>query len=299
LLERAGRLEAIEVDRDLAAALAARRRPNVAVYWHVHTVLPRHPRAMLAGALKFATAGRMVDRILCPSINIAEAVARRFGPSAKIEVFPSPIDVAAYPTLDAEQRAEAREEMGVPDGARCVLHFGRAWRLKGGDIFVAAMAELARDGRRVFGLANQGGDDGRRDVRRSEMEDVVSVVGPVPDIHKLYGAADVFAAPSRGEGMPFSVIEALCSGVPVVASDLPGHRFIADEVDACVIAPREPRELAAAIGGFLDADPHQVAERCLAARGWIERNLDLDAATERLFADYEQTISARGLAPIG
>jgi len=39
----------------------------------------------------------------------------------------------------------------------------------------------------------------------------------------LYAAADVLAAPSRSEGMPYAVIEASCSALPVVGSRIPGH----------------------------------------------------------------------------
>src|SRR4051795_9294299 len=59
---------------DLPAVAASARRPNVSVYWHVHTVLSNRTRAVLANAAKFSTAGRSVARILCPSLNIAQGV---------------------------------------------------------------------------------------------------------------------------------------------------------------------------------------------------------------------------------
>src|SRR5262249_30014823 len=123
----------------------------------------------------------------------------------------------------------------------------------------------------------------------------VASIGPIPDVHLLFGAADVFVAPSRGEGMPFSVVESICSGTPVVASDLPGHRFLADELDACVLAPREPVPLGRAIAPFLDMTPEQRHAVTATGREWIAGRLDLAASARRLLRDYAGTFEAQGL----
>ena len=277
---------------DVAAALAGRRRPQVSVYWHVHTVLSDRPRVMLANAVKFAIFGRYVDRILSPSADVAQEVRRRrFGDrSGKVSVFPNAIDPEAFPTPSPRQRAAFRDELGIAEDREVLLHFGRLWHLKDGDIFVDALAVLARQGRPVLGLSNQGGEEARRAAAARGVEEHLKLVGMLPDPRALYGAADVLVASSRGETMPYTVMEALCSGTPVVASDLPGHRYLGDHLEACTIAPRDADQIAAAIASFLDMDRERRARECEIARQWIEERLDVRAAARRLVDDYERTI---------
>jgi glycosyltransferase involved in cell wall biosynthesis len=52
----------------------------------------------------------------------------------------------------------------------------------------------------------------------------VTFAGEVADAARLLAAFDVFAAPSRKEGLPLAVVEAMALGLPVVASDIPAHR---------------------------------------------------------------------------
>ena len=98
--------------------------------------------------------------------------------------------------------------------------------------FLEALARL-RGEQAFLGVTVGGGDPARELVGRRGLGDLVRVLEPDPDVRRLYAAADVFASTSRAEGMPFSVAEALCSGVAVVASDLPGHRAVAGDVAAC------------------------------------------------------------------
>lgn len=275
---------------DISAVLAARKRPHLHVYWHIHTVLSPRMRAVAANAVKFGLLGRHVDRILTPASSVADGVARRLGNRDKISVLPNPVDPDAFPALSARQRAEFRRELGVPAEAQVLLHFGRDWRLKGGEVFLDALAELAEDGLSVFGIFSRGGSEAKRHVSRRGLGDRVKMVDLLPNPQVLYGAADVMVAPSRGEGAPFTVVESLCSGTPVVASDLSGHRFFADALEACEIAPRDPRSFAIAIRSFLEMGPVGRARRCDEAREWIVARLDVDVVAERLVGLYEKTV---------
>lgn len=281
---------------DVAAALAARRRPDVHVYWHVHTVLSGRPRALLGNALKLSLLGRYVDRILTPSADVAVELTRRLARREKVSVFPNAIDPEAFPASSPEQRAACRRELGLPQDAGVLLHFGRDWHLKDGDAFLDALAVLVGQGRSVVGLVNQGGEAAQRAARLRGLEANVRLVGTLPQAQKLYGAADVLVSCSRGETMPFTVTEALCSGIPVVASDLAGHRYLGDRLDACTIVPRDAGRTAAAIAAFLDADPARRARQQLAARAWIEQHLDVRVAAQRLLDDYEETLRRAGRA---
>jgi Glycosyltransferase len=275
---------------DVAAALASRRRPDVHVYWHVHTVLSSSPKTVVANAIKFRILGRYVDRILCSAANIADGIRRRLGPAGKIEVFPSPIDVDAFEPISDDQRRQYREALGVSDGLQGLLLFGRDWEIKGGELFLEALGRLVGEGRPVVGLINQGGDVAQSRTRALGLESHVRIVGLDPNVQAMYGAAELLVAPSRGEGMPFTVVESLCSGTPVVASDLPGHSYLGAELDACAITQRDPDQIAAAVAEFLDMDPSERARRCDVARAWISERLGLQSAAQRLVDDYERTL---------
>jgi glycosyltransferase involved in cell wall biosynthesis len=99
-------------------------------------------------------------------------------------------------------------------------------------------------------------------------------------VEDVYAAADVFVSPSRAEGMPFAVAEALACGTPVVASDIPGHRYICGDHTGCELVPLDAGALAAALSRGSGGD---MAE----ARGWLERNMDIQVWAERLFDRYE------------
>ncbi|HEY5052024.1 MAG TPA: glycosyltransferase family 4 protein [Solirubrobacterales bacterium] len=274
---------------DLPSALAARGRPNVTVYWHIHTVLSGRPRARLANGLKFTLARRGVDRLLTPAEDVATELIRRGAPRDKVSVFPNTIDSRAFGMLSPAQRAASREDLEIPADREVLLHFGRDWQIKDGDIFLDALAALLEQGRPVTGVISQGGDVARQAARRRGLEEQVRVIAPLPSSHDLYGVADLLVASSRGETMPFAVIEALCSGIPVVASDLAGHRYLSDRVRSCVIAPRDSAQMAAAIATFLDMDPRERRAQAEASHAWVREHLDVREAAGRLLDEYEQS----------
>ena len=64
----------------------------------------------------------------------------------------------------------------------------------------------------------------------------VTFAGEVPDAARLLAAFDIFASPSRKEGLPLAVVEAMALGLPVVASDIPAHREVLGEASAGLTA---------------------------------------------------------------
>lgn len=276
---------------DVPAALVARGRPNVSVYWHIHTFLARRPRAVVGQVAKFASLGRYVDRILSPAANVAASVARRGGDRRKISVFPNAVDTAAFPALGPERREEARRALDLPSEAEVLLHLGRDWRIKGGRVFLDALAALRAEGRPVRALFNQPGPEAKRYIARRNLGDIVKTVDLLPDPRVLYGAADVTVAPSRGEAMPFAVVESLCSGTPVVASDLPGHRVLGDALESCAVVPRKPKPFIAAIRSFLEMDGQARARGRVEARAWIGDHLDVRVAAQTLLESYEASLA--------
>ena len=85
---------------------------------------------------------------------------------------------------------------------------------------------------------------------------------------RYYASADIFCAPATGgESFGIVLLEAMASGVPVIASSIPGFSsVISHDVDGVLVPPRHPKEWAAALGALLDDPARRTAmsERGLA-----------------------------------
>lgn len=66
-------------------------------------------------------------------------------------------------------------------------------------------------------------------VREQRLEERILFPGYVTDMRSLYSACDVCVSSSRIEGLPFNIMEAMACGLPVVASDIKGHRELVDD----------------------------------------------------------------------
>jgi len=81
------------------------------------------------------------------------------------------------------------------------------------------------------------------------LNEVVHLVGFQPNPFPYFRHADLFVLPSRFEGLPLAVLEALAVGTPVVASDCPGalHEILGDCPRARLVPPSDPKALAEGI----------------------------------------------------
>ena len=85
-------------------------------------------------------------------------------------------------------------------------------------------------------------------LRQSGLGDRLRLLGYRTDISDLMAAADLFVLPSRFEGLPMSVIEAMLCGLPVVAADVRGPaEQVVPEVTGLLVPPGDTPALAAAL----------------------------------------------------
>jgi glycosyltransferase involved in cell wall biosynthesis len=276
---------------DLAAAAAARRRPRAAVYWHLHTVLGQGTSVRLRNQLKFRLLSRAVERIICVSGDLAADVRARGAPRSKVEALSNGVDVEAFRPPSPAERAEARRASGLPEDAIVLLHFGRDWRIKGGDLFLEAFAELLRDRPGLVAACVRGGEPARQEAARLGIDPSVAVLEGTPEIWRLHAAADLFMATSRGEGagqMPFAVLEALACGRGVVATDLAGGDA-RPQLGGLRIVPLDPVGIAAGARALLDRDPAAAARDAEQGRAWVAQNLGVERWAGRLTELYERS----------
>jgi glycosyltransferase involved in cell wall biosynthesis/ubiquinone/menaquinone biosynthesis C-methylase UbiE len=194
------------------------------------------------------------------------ALARRSWPHAPIELIPNGIDTETFFPSDVSSQ----------DGPVRLLFVGRLARQKGVLYLLHAMARAKSPTLlRVVG-------DG---PERTSLERVALELGidprvefagwsPRPELPSHYRWADALVLPSLDEGMPNVVLEALASGLAVIASDLPGTRELVESgTTGCLVPPADPQALAAAIDQ-LSSDQDvlgrfgQNARTAALTRGW-------------------------------
>ena len=279
---------------DVASVLAAGRRENATVLWHIHSTYSRDPRQVVRAAVKFSTLGRWVDAFLCPADNIVDDTVRRLAPKGKVHFVPSAILVDRFPLASLERKAEARALVGLPTEGTVLLHFGWHWHLKGGDVFLESVKRLADQGMSdIVAVERGGGQEYARYARELGISELLVIEPPVDDVRNLHAAADVLVSSSRMEGMAYALLEALCTGTPVVATDIPGHAYLGRHVEACKVTGHGAAEVANGIAAVLGRDPDAVAAERAAAREWIVENLSTEVVARDLVDRYEALLAGR------
>ncbi len=162
-------------------------------------------------------------------------------------------------------RQTKREELGIPEDA---IHIVTAAELNGNKnqaVVIRALAQLA-DQKIYYSMCGKGGEEERlrKLIRRYGLEENIRLLGYREDMEEVLQSADVFAFPSKREGLGVAAIEALLCGVPLIAADNRGTReYAVDGKNALVCRADHPEEFADAIRKMTDADfRNKLAERC-------------------------------------
>ncbi|HEY4331855.1 MAG TPA: glycosyltransferase, partial [Ilumatobacteraceae bacterium] len=160
------------------------------------------------------------------------------------------IDVASVREA-RQQRDQIRTELGLTADEMVVGTVANFREQKDYPNLLAAMRALADRGI-VARLVAVGQGPGEAEVRRLVAElrlaDRVVLTGFRADATAVMSAADVFVLASRWEGLPVALMEALALGLPVVATAVGGvAEAMDDDIDALLVAPRDPDALADAL----------------------------------------------------
>jgi glycosyltransferase involved in cell wall biosynthesis len=221
-------------------------------------------RAMGAASLqweRFAT--RWTTVAICVGEGEAET-ARRNGVAGPSIVVRSGVDLTRFQPAGPDQRRVARARFGLPSAAPVVVCVGRLSRQKGQDQLLTIWTALRE--RHPEALLVLVGDGPLARPMRRHAPPGVLFAGACADPRPWYAAADLIVLPSRWEGLPLTLLEALAMARPVVASAIPG---IAGELPpgaGALVPPGDLPGLAAAICHRL-CDPDMArAEGALGAR---------------------------------
>jgi glycosyltransferase involved in cell wall biosynthesis len=195
---------------------------------------------------------------------------------------------------EAAPRDEARAALGVADDAVVIGFVGRFVAQKAPEVLVRAMRRVAAEVPAAV-LALVGGGELEATVRRAAAESGLD--GRVlwlgeRDARALVGGFDVFAIPSRTEGLPYVVLEAMAAGLPVVATDRAGAESLVEPgVNGLMVPVDDP----AALGEALLTLARDGSMRRRFGEASLRRVADfsVDAMVERTLAAYAEAMRRR------
>ena len=235
-------------------------------------------------------ADRLVEPLTTVTICVSER-EREAGVAAgtctpeRTVVIPNAVDVAAAPRATSSGRERPR-----------ILAVGRLKAPKDFPTLVRALGELPPDSFEAVIVGDGPDRPGlEEEIQARGLAGRVRLAGERRDVPELLADADVFVLPSRSEGHPVSVLEAMAAGLPVVASRVGGvPEQVSDGETGLLVAPGDPLELAAALGR-LAADPSLRRRLGAAGRARAEQAFDLDAFRHAHLAVYSRELARRRL----
>ena len=168
----------------------------------------------------------LVKKVVCVSHSVAHFSAQTAGlPRGKLSVIPNGVDVAKFrDALPAD-----RHELGLPAQQRFFIAIGRLDRQKGHDWLLPQMpAIFAQRPQHSLLIVGDGPERKRLQAQTAELglQQRVHFLGWRADVPQLLKLAEVLLLPSRWEGMPNVLLEAMAAGLPFVSTAVEG----ADEI---------------------------------------------------------------------
>lgn len=260
---------------DLSALTARPHAKRLVVHMHGGEVYPHSKVESLAqGAV--AKLCRRADLVVSPSKYYAQQAIEAFGLDAG-RVFVSPSGGVDTTLFSPGDQASARKALNLPLAPRFLGLFGRIEDDKGWDVFVDVLARLRAEGRDVRGLivGNGGGLAAMQaSARRQDVPLEIRGLMPQSKLRLAYRALDVFLFPTRrgAEALGLVPIEAMASGIPVVASNRYAvPEYVEDGVTGHMVAPRDVRGFSTAVARILDLLPSEQSDMRDAARNAAHR----------------------------
>lgn len=231
---------------------------------------------------------RLTNRIVVVSPSQRDELSAMLAlPPDELRVVPLGFDLAPFLSVDpSRERERARSSLGLDPHLRYVGVVGRLAPVKNHELMLEAFARLRSDpsGSDTRLLVVGGGPSERERALRARAEalgigSAVQWAGWVKHTEEVYPALDVLALTSHDEGTPVAVIEAVASGIPVVARAVGGvGDVLGPPVPGCLVTEDTPEAFASALSRTLAAPPGptQLAQgrRSITERFGRERLLD-------------------------
>jgi glycosyltransferase involved in cell wall biosynthesis len=240
------------------------------------------------------------DRYIATTSAIAAEMREKGLDEARVRLIPNGVDTTTFSPADAERRAQLRRSLGLPDAplVSCVAIINerknidgvlRIWRevtARGMTGHLALIGPVPEPGG-VFHtrLLNY--------VEQHNLASHVSFLGKRDPVAPYLQASEAFLFPSRQEGMPNSVLEAMACGVPCLVSRSAGtEEIVQHELNGFVFDPHDEANFVDAVAQVLESVGLR-DELGSQARETVCRRFSLETVAARYQALYHELLAGR------
>ena len=235
------------------------------------------------------------DRIIAPTEKI-DVLLRRYGVRIPISVVPSGMDLERFEPArhSAEETRACRAECGVAPGERVLLNIGRISKEKNVDQVMRVFARFCREAPQVrFVVVGEGPwvEPLRQQAQELFCADRVTFTGPKPyaQIDRYYRMGDVFVSASHSETQGLTYIEAMASGLCVVAYDDTCLKGVIEDGQNGLLFPDDDEAMLRALRRAFSPEGGEIAARAPAS---VER-FSKAAFARNVEAVYREVLERR------
>ncbi len=262
---------------------------TAALLARVAAVSTIHGKHWIADRKRRALAYRVLRRAGVPVVAVSEDLARFLSEGLGIERGQIQLvrnGIAIPAESGAVDRAEARRAIGLPMEGPLLVAVGNLYPVKDHATLLRALALLPEA--RVA-IAGRGDEEPNLRSLAAELgiEPRVHLLGLRSDVDRLLCAADIFVQPSRSEGLPLAVLEAMAAGLPVVATRVGGMgEAVVDGETGILVEPAQPEALARALQTLV-ADRDRREQMGIAAGQRARAEFSVESMARRYVSVYE------------
>jgi glycosyltransferase involved in cell wall biosynthesis len=238
------------------------------------------------------------NRVIAISTNLKDAFEHTMKvPEENIKLIYHGIEDEYFRPPSLEERLKAREAFNLAPESKLVCHIGRLSLVKGHDVLIRAISILRSQGIDTIALCAGKGYGDEEDTIRSNaaqagVSDLVHLLG-FADTRQVLWASDVITLPSRREGFPLVIPEAmLCGVVPVRTPAAGAFDQIEDGVNGFIVPFDDPEALALRLRQLLENDNLRV-QMSVAALESARLKFTADRMTKETIAVYEEVMNGR------
>jgi glycosyltransferase involved in cell wall biosynthesis len=201
--------------------------------------------------------------------------------------------IALIPNGVEVDRFTAKTSYDIADATR-VVFVGRLAQAKGLDVLLEALGRLNTQTPGKYQLTIVGKGSLREPLEATAetlgIAESVHFAGQVEDVSPFLSHSDVFVLPSRAEGISNALLEAMATGLPCIASDIPGnHALIQNGENGLLVESDNPQALAEAIHE-MSIEPEQRIRLGQAARKTVESRSDIAVTAKQYIELYRKVL---------